>query len=448
MEALKKAEMAKRQAAAAPAPDLPTAGGDLALEPITAPADAGQALASAGSPADGLALAPGMRYNRDNPPRLDEMPGFHNISLDEPVSRASAPPRASAVTPQEQPAPPDSVANARRDVANAFHAKHPQDATGNRRQGFLIAVGTTTVLALLAIGGYFWWQLQPRGTLGPVATPVRPVAPPAPPALTTSAPPAGVAPVAAPAIPAVPAEPVPAMSAQVPGMAPPPIAGKAVAQDVADRETVRTAGKQPAPEGDQLLRPTRSPLRVNPLLARAFEAMGQSDFAAAQQAYAQVLAADPQNADALHGLANLALRQGRVSDAEACFQRLLIADPQDATALAGLTHLQARQNAGLAESRLVALASSKPDEAGARIALGNIYAGQSRWAEAQQAYFAAHALQPDNPDVLYNLAVALEHLNQPALALQYYRDALQASKRRPAAFLPDRVEERVRALAP
>ena len=129
-------------------------------------------------------------------------------------------------------------------------------------------------------------------------------------------------------------------------------------------------------------------------------------------------------------------------------QRLWRADPQDNAALAGRTHLQARQNSAQAESRLTSLASAKPEEVGAQIALGNLYASQLRWAESQQAYFAAYALQPENPDVLYNLAVTLEHLNQPALAIQYYRDALQSSKRRPAGFVPANVEERLRALAP
>ena len=41
--------------------------------------------------------------------------------------------------------------------------------------------------------------------------------------------------------------------------------------------------------------------------------------------------------------------------------------------------------------------------------LGNLYADQSQWAPAQQAYFQAHHLEPDNPDYAYNLAVGLDH---------------------------------------
>ena len=56
--------------------------------------------------------------------------------------------------------------------------------------------------------------------------------------------------------------------------------------------------------------------------------------------------------------------------------------------------------------------------------LGNQFAQQGRWAEAQQEYFKAFAAEPDNADFAYNLAVSLDHLRQPKLALEYYRRAL------------------------
>ena len=56
--------------------------------------------------------------------------------------------------------------------------------------------------------------------------------------------------------------------------------------------------------------------------------------------------------------------------------------------------------------------------------LGNQLAQQGRWAEAQQEYFKAFAAEPDNADFAYNLAVSLDHLRQPRLALEYYRRAL------------------------
>ena len=69
-----------------------------------------------------------------------------------------------------------------------------------------------------------------------------------------------------------------------------------------------------------------------------------------------------------------------------------------------------------AESRLKQLIAREPS-AYLYFTLGNLYADQSQWAAAQQAYFQAHHLEPDNPDYAYNLAVGLEHVSQPKLAL-------------------------------
>ncbi|MBK6636180.1 MAG: tetratricopeptide repeat protein [Rhodocyclaceae bacterium] len=485
MEALKKAEMAKRLAANAAAgegslPDL-NAPDALSMEPMPVRTVAkAPELASTPEQFTEKPVEPVARtYTREEKPRLDELPGFHNISLDEPVMAprplAAAAPAATAVppvtaaplTPATQTLTvPESTVKERQNVANVFQAKqaHAQAAAGKR--SFAIAIGATIFLALIAIGIYFWWELQPKSGLVPPLSAARPIAPP-----VSSAPPVSTAaPVTAtnPAPPASTAAPgTEAGSATTPlanadGATPGPATQpaqtstpNAAAGDSDDapapapklKPTAPTLAKAPTDE-DRLLRPTRSPLRVSPALSRAFAAMNRGDFAGAQQAYTQALAADPQNSDALHGLANLATKQGKLADAENYFQRLLLADPQDTAALAGLTHLQSRQNSAQAENRLTALASAKPEEVGAQIALGNLYASQSRWAESQQAYFAAYALQPENPDVLYNLAVTLEHLNQPALAIQYYREALQASKHRPAGFVPAHVEERLRALVP
>jgi uncharacterized protein HemY len=68
------------------------------------------------------------------------------------------------------------------------------------------------------------------------------------------------------------------------------------------------------------------------------------------------------------------------------------------------------------------LAEPSPIRPSLNFALGNLYAQQGRWNDAQQAYFRAYAGDGDNPDYpLFNLAVSLEQLRQPKLALQYYQ---------------------------
>ena len=79
-------------------------------------------------------------------------------------------------------------------------------------------------------------------------------------------------------------------------------------------------------------------------------------------------------------------------------------------------------------------------------ALGNDFARQRRWSEAQQAYFNAFSLDPDNPDYAYNLAVSLDQLNQPRAALSYYERARQLSEARSAQFNRAQLEQRVNEL--
>ena len=78
--------------------------------------------------------------------------------------------------------------------------------------------------------------------------------------------------------------------------------------------------------------------------------------------------------------------------------------------------------------------------------LGNEYARQGRWGEAQQAYFKAVTKDPDNPDFAYNVAVSLDHLRQPKLALEYYRRALALGVKRSASFDQSSARKRVKEL--
>ena len=81
-----------------------------------------------------------------------------------------------------------------------------------------------------------------------------------------------------------------------------------------------------------------------------------------------------------------------------------------------------------------------PQEPALAFALGNYLASQQRWPEAQQAYFDALQMarasdtETVNPDYAFNLAVSLEHLNQSAAALGFYRQARELALSHPAGF--------------
>ena len=172
----------------------------------------------------------------------------------------------------------------------------------------------------------------------------------------------------------------------------------------------------------------------------------EGDIAAAQRDYELVLKEEPKNTDALHGLAAISLRQGEIDSAEDFYLKILEADPKDAPAQAGLYGLRSQADPAQAESRLKTLLAAQPESPFLNFVLGNLYARQSRWNEAQQAYFRAYSADSENPDYQFNLAVSLEQLRQPRLALQYYQSALAAAAHRPAAFDKNRAAGRIGAL--
>ena len=67
--------------------------------------------------------------------------------------------------------------------------------------------------------------------------------------------------------------------------------------------------------------------------------------------------------------------------------------------------------------------------------------------EAQQAYFEAYRLESDNADYMYNLAVSLDQLKQPKLALDYYQKALVARIKVGGQFDQVAVSRRINELA-
>jgi tetratricopeptide (TPR) repeat protein len=101
----------------------------------------------------------------------------------------------------------------------------------------------------------------------------------------------------------------------------------------------------------------------------------------------------------------------------------------------------------VSESRLKGLIASQPDSAHLHFALGNQYAAQVRWPEAQSAYFKAYGLDPENPDFAFNLAVSLDRLRQGRLALEYYQRAVALAGNRVSGFDRNQVLARIAELS-
>ncbi len=253
--------------------------------------------------------------------------------------------------------------------------------------------------------------------------------------------------VAAQPPPAVELPPPPPVEELVKTPEPEPAAEPVDPQDLSTRlaAAIEQAGLQPRSNGIRISRVARKD-RVSPLLTQAFEAFQRGDLAAARSAWQEVLAHNPGNRDALLGLAAAAVRSNQPQQAVELYLRVLRARPQDRLAQASLIALSERLDPVEAESRIKRLLDGAPRAPYLHFILGNLYAAQSRWALAQEAYFNAYRLDSSNADYAFNLAVSLDHLAQAPAALSYYQRALQLSDNRPAGFEPAAVMNRIRVM--
>lgn len=458
MDALKKAELAKRQGQGELASDSggQDAAAGLTLEPMIDSAT--QAAPNAGVPSAANLSPQALASHLEELDTQFLAEAKEAATARSKAQAASSAPPAMTVEPTiQQPAGPGKLPH----MADASDSRRPQaertapqdrSAAQNlfaakqadkppARKAFAIAVGAVTVLSICGIGGYFWWQLQPKASLLAVRTPPPPAAMPTP---------AAVPP--APTLAAAPAAPVAGGTT-----APRPATAAAKDKDE-DDEVAPVAARIPAqprrarpapaaePDTDSPVRLTRAPLKVNPALLRGFDAFNRGDLELAQLEYERAQKSDPRNTDAMHGLAAIAVRQGRHDQADLLYRRIIEADPQDTVAISALINTRTQIDPGAAESRLKSLSAAQPDLAAPQFALGNLYARQGRWNEAQQAYFSAYGAEQDNPDILYNLAISLEHLRQNKLAAQYYGLAIAAAQSRPAGFDRAQATARLQAL--
>lgn len=332
---------------------------------------------------------------------------------------------------------------------NLFNAKSPPSPAGHTlpNRNLLFALGGT--ILLLAIGGgYLWYLDSASGTAL-----LRPMpAPPASPAQSIVQ-----------ALPAAIAEPAP-QSALVPGIAVPDAAKEIQLSDkpaLNEAEGLRTNDQitpmpaASAPAGmpqTRSRRPDATPVSVeqrstepliDPLLNAAYLAYQNDKLDEAQSLYLSLFRKNAQNMDALLGLAAIAQQRGENRMAAQYYKQALALDPRNAFAHAGMSALSTDQNN---ESRLKTLLREQGNSAALHFALGNLYADQSRWGEAQQAYFNAYTLESTNAEFAFNLAVSLDHLGQGRLAAQHYQRALQLDSSRSAGFDHAQISQRVQEL--
>jgi len=187
--------------------------------------------------------------------------------------------------------------------------------------------------------------------------------------------------------------------------------------------------------------------KTNKHLKNAWEAYRSGDYSTASKLYSKVLKNEPMNRDALLGKAALAMLQNNTTDAKQYYIKLLERDPNDPEAQAALMSLIGQQDSMAGISQINTLLDKYPTAPGLHFTLGNLYAMQSRWTEAQQSFFQAWTLDRTNPDYIYNLAISLDHLEKGSQALRFYQLAIDLASTQKVNFSVPQLRQRIQELA-
>ena len=180
-------------------------------------------------------------------------------------------------------------------------------------------------------------------------------------------------------------------------------------------------------------------------LHEAYAAYLRGDDQLALAKYNAVLDIDPGNRNALLARAAISIQNNRIAEAIGDYRRILFTNPKDSLAMSSMIAV-ANFSPEQSETQLKLLIRDEPDSHYLNFTLGNIFGAQNRWHEAQRKYFAALQNNPDDPNYAYNLAVSLEHIAKPKVAIAYYELALNNYTRGLATFNRDVVDARLEML--
>lgn len=180
-------------------------------------------------------------------------------------------------------------------------------------------------------------------------------------------------------------------------------------------------------------------------LREAYAAYQRGDDQLALEKYNAVLDVDPTNRNALLARAAINIQNNRVAESIRDYRKLLLTNPKDSLAMSSMIAV-ANYSPAQSETQLKLMIRDEPDSPYLNFALGNILGAQNRWQEAQGRYFAALEYNPNDPNYAYNLAVSLEHIAKPKVAITYYERALSNFSKGLATFNREVVDARLEML--
>jgi len=159
-------------------------------------------------------------------------------------------------------------------------------------------------------------------------------------------------------------------------------------------------------------------------LTAARSALAQGNYQAALELFDDLYRKNPRDMRVAMGRAVALQKLGQTDEAMEAYQAALRVDPRNIEALTNVLGLLKGKDTQTALKKLQQLRDLYPANADVTAQLGIVYGVSGDYNNALKYFNMADALKPGNPTVLYNKAVAYDHMGQTQEAADLYRKIL------------------------
>lgn len=160
-------------------------------------------------------------------------------------------------------------------------------------------------------------------------------------------------------------------------------------------------------------------------IVSANRALKLARYDAARQMYDELYALNPREPRVLMGRAVLFQKVGENDRAIATYEELLAIDPNNAEAVVNLSGLVTKQMPAVALEKLLTMRARYPDNPAIAAQLGVAYANTGNLDDAYRYLSLASSMEPGNAQHYFNMAVVSERAGNMARAVSLYEKALE-----------------------
>lgn len=184
------------------------------------------------------------------------------------------------------------------------------------------------------------------------------------------------------------------------------------------------ANVRPLPQQYLIVKKEHNANDMDARLTSARSALAQGDYQAALQIFDDLYRKNPRDMRIIMGRAVALQKLGQTDEAMDAYQVALRTDPHNIEAITNVLGLLRGKDTQTALQKLQQLRDLYPANADVTAQLGMVYGVAGDYTNAIKYLNMADALKPGNPTVLYNKAVAYDHMGNTTEAANLYRQIL------------------------